>query len=290
VTAALLVTPTDHTKAFQAEALSLTKIALNELSSLVREVQTIAEKKEETNGPGKKKKGDELPQSENDAVTVATGRVWDVCDTLINLASKGVVGFVVQRVEEWRDLVRDAVEEIDEWDPDEEGDEFFDELLSDYGKQSSGKDREAESDEDESDDEDKVALHEWKKTTMRILKPIAQIYPAIITNRLKEAPKSLSSIVNRLESLMTNLQRIPEQVDEIAGALYEADLERSKQFLKQTKDCAVKAVDSVISSWTEQDVNNSQPKAEDKFTTWSKTWLKVMDEVCRQLGDAKEAK
>ncbi|KAF7589109.1 hypothetical protein BBP40_004744 [Aspergillus hancockii] len=290
-TAALLVTPVDHTKAFHAEALSLTKIALNELSSLVTEVKTIAEKDEE-NVPGKKKKENELSRSENDAITVATGRVWDVCDTLIDLASKGVVGFVVQRVEEWRDLVRDAVEEIDEWDPDQE-DEFFDELLSDDGKQSLGKDGEAESDEYGSDDEDKAALHEWKRTTLRILKPVVQIYPVIITNRLKKAPKSPSSIVYQLESLMTNMQLIPGQVDEVAGALYEADLERSIQYLKLTKECAIKAVESVILPWKEQEVANSrpsQPIAEDKYTTWSKTWLRVMDEVSRPLTDTREAR
>ncbi|KNG82446.1 hypothetical protein ANOM_009107 [Aspergillus nomiae NRRL 13137] len=266
VTAALLITPTDHTKAFQAEALSLTKTGLNELSSLVKEVQSIAERNDEVQDR-MKKKGIELSQSEKDLVTVATGRVWGACDALIDLASNGVVGFVIRRVEEWRDLVRDAVEEIDEWDPDEEGDEFFDELLSDDGKQSIG-----------------------KGTAIRLLKPVVQIYPAIITNRLKKVPEFLPSLVNRLESLMTNLHRIPEQVDEVAGALYEADLERSIQYLERTKDCAVEAVKLVVLPWTEQSVANSQQKAEDRFTDWSKTWLKVIDGVSKPLDDFKEAK
>ncbi|KAE8373205.1 hypothetical protein BDV26DRAFT_272567 [Aspergillus bertholletiae] len=289
VTAALLVTPTDHTKAFQAEALSLTKAGLNELSSLVKEIQSIAER----NGGAQdhmNKKGVELSQSEKDLVTVATGRVWGACDALIDLASNGVVGFVIRRVEEWRDLVRDAVEEIDEWNPDEEGDEFFDELLSDNGKQSTGKGSEAELDEESSDDEDNAALHELKKAAIRLLKPVVQIYPAIITNRLKKAPGFLPSLVNQLESLITNLQCIPEQVDEVAGALYEADLERSIWYLKKTKDCAVEAVKLVVLPWVEQSVTDSQQIAEDKFTNWSKTWLKVMDEVSKPLGEIKEAK
>ncbi|GAB1209546.1 hypothetical protein APSETT445_008327 [Aspergillus pseudonomiae] len=287
VTAALLITPTDHTKAFQAEALSLTKTGLNELSSLVKEVQSIAERNDEVQDR-MKKKGIELSQSEKDLVTVATGRVWGACDALIDLASNGVVGFVIRRVEEWRDLVRDAVEEIDEWDPDEEGDEFFDELLSDDGKQSIGKGGEAELAED--DGEDNAVLHELKGTAIRLLKPVVQIYPAIITNRLKKVPEFLPSLVNRLESLMTNLHRIPEQVDEVAGALYEADLERSIQYLERTKDCAVEAVKLVVLPWTEQSVANSQQKAEDRFTDWSKTWLKVMDGVSKPLDDIKEAK
>ncbi|OGM40649.1 hypothetical protein ABOM_010459 [Aspergillus bombycis] len=289
VTAALLITPADHTKAFQAEALSLTKTGLNELSSLVKEVQSIAERNDEIQDR-MMKKGIELSQSEKDLITVATGRVWGACDALIDLASNGVVGFIIRRVEEWRDLVRDAVEEIDEWDPDEEGDEFFDELLSDDGKQSIGKGSEAELAEDSGDGEDTAVLHELKRTAIRLLKPVVQIYPAIITNRLKKVPEFLPSLVNLLESLMVNLHRIPEQVDEVAGALYEADLERSIQYLKRTKDYAVEAVKLVVLPLSEQSVVNSQQKAEDKFTNWSKTWLKVMDGVSKPLDDIKEAK
>ncbi|GMG51968.1 unnamed protein product [Aspergillus oryzae var. brunneus] len=289
VTAALLITPTDHTKAFQAEALSLTKTGLNELSSLVKEVQLIAERNDEVQDH-MEKKGIELSQNEKDLVTVATGRAWGACDALIDLASNGVVGFIIRRVEEWRDLVRDAVEEIDEWNPDEEGDEFFDELLSDDGKQSLGKDSEGESSEDSSDSEDTAVLYELKRTSIRLLKPVVQIYPAIITNRLKKVPEFSPSLANQLESLMTNLHRIPEQVDEVAGALYEGDLERSIRYLKRTKDCAVEAVKLVVLPWVEQNVTDSQQNAEDKFTNWSKTWLKVIDEVSKPLDDIKEAK
>ncbi|KAE8350700.1 hypothetical protein BDV28DRAFT_138635 [Aspergillus coremiiformis] len=285
VTAVLLITPTDHTKAFQAEALSLAKTVLTELSSLIKEVKTVAEKNDEVKD---KKRGYELSQSEKDAVTIATGRVWGICDALIDLSSKGVVGFVIQRVEEWRDLVRDAIEEVEEWDPDEVEDEFFGELLSDDGKQCVREGDNAASDEGGSDEEDNTALHEQKKVAIRLLKPVAQIYPAIITNRLKKLPVS-SSTVNQLECLMTYLHRIPEQVDEMAGALYEANLEQSTRYLKMTKECAVKAIDSVILPWGERDATESHQNAGDKFTNWSKTWLKVMDEVSRPLDNVKEA-
>lgn len=255
----------------------------------MKEVQLIAERNDEVQDH-MEKKGIELSQNEKDLVTVATGRVWGACDALIDLASNGVVGFIIRRVEEWRDLVRDAVEEIDEWNPDEEGDEFFDELLSDDGKQSLGKDSEGESSEDSSDSEDTAVLYELKRTSIRLLKPVVQIYPAIITNRLKKVPEFSPSLANQLESLMTNLHRIPEQVDEVAGALYEGDLERSIRYLKRTKDCAVEAVKLVVLPWVEQNVTDSQQNAEDKFTNWSKTWLKVIDEVSKPLDDIKEAK
>ncbi|PWY69838.1 hypothetical protein BO94DRAFT_477482 [Aspergillus sclerotioniger CBS 115572] len=271
ITAALLVTPADHTKAFQTEVNVLVQTTLKETAALLQDVQIIAKKNE-----AQKQAGD-LSQSEKDAVTVAAGRLWESCDALIDIATKGVVGFVVRRVEEWRDLVRDAVQEIEEWDPDEEGDEFFDELLSDDGK--AGDD----SEEDE-EDEDTAAVHAQKKSALRILKPVLQIYPAIIANRLKRTSNA-SAAIGKLEFLMKELQQIPGHVDEIAGALYEANLEGSVQYLRKTKDCAVKAVDLVTLSWDVTGSAGAQQDKEDRFTAWSRTWSKVMDEVSRSVSD-----
>ncbi|KKK25156.1 hypothetical protein AOCH_002792, partial [Aspergillus ochraceoroseus] len=222
-------------------------------------------------------------QAGKDTVTGAAGRVWDACDVLVDVAGKGVIGFVIRRVEQYRDLVRDAVEEIEEWDPDEEGDEFFDELLGDEGEKNDADDEEEEEEEEEDDEDDdqasKEALHAQKKSTLRVLKPIAQIYPVIISNRLTKASGSLGD-VRKLEALMGDLQHIPEHVDEVAGALYEADLEKAGQFLRKARDCASNAINSVV--WP----GNGKETGEqigDKFTTWSNTWMKVMEEVSKPI-------
>ncbi|KAJ5257975.1 hypothetical protein N7524_009531 [Penicillium chrysogenum] len=278
VTAALLVTPAQYTKAFHSEVLLLVKTSLTELSALVREVKLVGEKKyQEKKDTGKESS---VTKSEKDAVTLATGRVWDTCDATIDVANKGVVGFVMRRVEQWRDLVRDAVEEIEDWDPEEEDDGFFDDVLSDDGK---GGDYKGE-DDDEDDEEETAALQEHKKSTLRFLKPIAQAYPAIINNRLKNAgntPLASSSGVKKLESLMLNLQAIPGDVDEAAGALYEANFETSAQYLRKTRKWATQAVELVASPWGSADVKDDAPA--DKFATWSKTWLKVIDEVSKSI-------
>ncbi|KAL2832401.1 hypothetical protein BDW59DRAFT_104562 [Aspergillus cavernicola] len=271
VTAALLVTPESHTKAFQSEVRLLAGTALKELLFLVKEVQVVAKAKTDD------KKS--LGQSEKDTVTVATGRVWDACDVLIDNATKGVVGFVIRRAEEYRDLVRDAVEEIEGWDPDEEGDDFFDDLLGDD---------EAGGESDDEDDEEghNAALHARKRDALRVLKPIAQIYPAIITNRLKKAPSPPTpSNIKSLELLMKNLQQIPDHVDEVAGALYEADLEKCTAHLGKTKGCASKAIDSVVLPWVVKQTSGNEEGAGDKFTDWSKTWTKVIEEVSKSIND-----
>ncbi|KAL4976548.1 hypothetical protein BDW66DRAFT_50327 [Aspergillus desertorum] len=272
VTAALLVTPESHTSAFQSEIRILTGSALKELLLLVKEVQIIAE------GKADKKN---LEQVEKDAVTAVAGRVWDACDALVDVAAKGVVGFVVRRAEEYRDLVRDAVEEIEEWNPDEEGDEFFDGLLDGGDKDEAASDGD---DEEESDGvEGNAALHARKKNALRILKPVAQIYPALIANRLKKVPVPLAPPnIGILESVSKSLQQIPDHIDEVAGALYEADLDKYTRQLRKTKDSASKAIELVALPWLEQTAND-QHDAGDKFTAWSKTWTKVIQEVSKSI-------
>ncbi|KAJ5560625.1 hypothetical protein N7513_003024 [Penicillium frequentans] len=249
---------------------------------LIRRIQHSREPSEGSlreEGPGKEgrpeEKEEDLSKAEKDAITLATGRVWDTCDSVISLSNNGVVGFITHRVEQWRDLVRDAVEELENWDP-EEDDDFFDDIMG----EEKDDDEHDGSDEDSDKDKDIAAMQEQKKTTLRFLKPIAQIYPAIITHRLKSAKDApLSSVANvaRLEKLIVNLQKIPDQVDEVAGALYEEDVDRSVEFLQKTHEHASQAVESVTAPWKEG-------LSEDKFTVWSQTWSKVMDEVSKSLN------
>lgn len=287
VTAALLVTPTEYTKAFHSEVLVLTRTSLVELSALVHIVKSLADRKDQAKKDDPKHKESELPKSEKDAVTQATGRVWDACDAVVEVSSTGVIGFVMRRVEQWRDLVRDAVEEIEDWDPEDDDDDFFDELME---HEKDGDD--GETGEDEDSDEDTAALQEQKKATLRFLKPIAQVYSAIINNRLKnagETPLSSAAGIAKLESLWLHLQSIPEDVDEAAGALYEDNVSKSVEFLKNIQKSASKAVESVASPWAAANDTNSEKSSEDKFTNWSKTWSKVMDEVAKSIDTSTSA-
>ncbi|KAL2005939.1 hypothetical protein VTN00DRAFT_10432 [Thermoascus crustaceus] len=297
VTAALLITPDAYTKAFHTEILILAKNALKELYTLVQEVKSVAEKKDQTKKQGQEE--EDLLPSEKNNITAATGRAWDSCDTLIELAGKGVVGFVVRRVEEWRDLVRDAIGELEEWDPDEEY-EDFDDLLGESNQDTSDVAHERNKQGgfgdagDEDDGDDAAALHAYKKSILRVLKPVAQIYPTIVTNRLKNgglmASSSSSQIphpsyIPKLESLMSNLQSIPDHIDEAAGALYESDIETSVQHIEKAKMCAAEAVELLARPWEVVEVDGERVDAltEDKYTAWSRTWLKVMEEVGRPI-------
>lgn len=283
VTAALLVTPAEYTKAFHSEVLLLVRTTLTEFTTLVQQVKGIAEKKDQAKKDDPKKKEEELSKSEKEAATLAAGRVWDACDTVTEVATKGVVGFVMRRVEEWRDLVKDAVDEIEDWDPEEDDDGFFDDLM---GGDKADEADEADDDDEEGDDEENAALQEEKKSTLRFLKPVMQVYPAIVTNRLKkagDAPLSSTGGIAKLETLMLNLQSIPEQVDEVAGALYEGNASKSAKYLKKIQKCASQAVETVTPPWDSAGGAEGETPAEDKFTVWSRTWFKVMDEVSKSI-------
>lgn len=286
ITAALLITPAEYTKAFHSEILVLSRTALAEFAALIGLVKGIAEKSEKGKNDPKGTKGKEdMSKAEKDSVTVAAGRVWEACDSVTGVASKGVVGFVVHRVEQWRDLIRDAVMEIEEWDPEEDEDDFFDDLMGDEKKK--GDDEGSDEDKDDGSDSDEdgntAALLERKKSTLHFLKPVAQVYPAVINYRLKnagETPLATKGGVEKLELLMLYLGRIPDLVDEAAGALYEDDEDRAVDFLKKIRANATVAVTSLELPWGEA---ADADKAEDKFTVWSRTWLKVLEEVGKSI-------
>ncbi|KAJ9299283.1 hypothetical protein DTO271G3_2905 [Paecilomyces variotii] len=291
LTAALLVTDAGYTKSFRAEVHALVKTLLKELSGLIGDVKNIAEKKDREG----KKKEEELPAAEKDGVVGATGRVWDACDVVVEIAGKGVVGFVIRRVEEWRDLVKDAIGELEEWDPDnEDEDEDWDNLINGDADDEDGGDKSEDGDDEEEEEEDAAALNEHKKMTLRALKPIAAIYPAIVSNRLKKGGLETSADVllpsshlRALETLMADLQSIPEHIDEAAGSLYEADIEKSTSYLRKAKGRAVKVVESLVLPWTMEVTEGTEAKTpeEDKFSVWSKTWLKVIEEVMPALDE-----
>lgn len=86
---------------------------------------------------------------------------------------------------------------------------------------------------------------------------------------------------------MLNLQSITGNVDEAAGALYEGDVQTCCRYLKKAKIDATDAINLVVFPWCKEETD-SEKRPEDRFTIWSKTWLKVVNEVSRPIDDAAE--
>jgi len=248
------------------EVQSRVRRVFREMETLLRELQSIAQ-----GGAGRRGGG-----GRRDSLS-STGVLWESCDALVELDRLGLPGLAVQKAEQYRDTLKDAIEELKEWaegeDPDTEGQ---DELLD---GEDEGVDGDRESVEDifhaaNSMPSDRPELKRLVEEADRKLKKIVLLYTAVIKRRLKtfkpssdEAEKGGPSNVLRLDESMQSLKRIPHQVDELASCFYDLDEARVKEMLQKCVSEAKKARGAVVKSWTDE---------EDEFTAWSAKWLEAV--------------
>jgi len=213
-------------------------------------------------------------ESARDTLT-STGVVWDACDALIELESVGIGGLAVQRAGEWRDMIKDAIEELKEW---EEGDAEDDDDDDDQ-------DEESDAVSDDQDDKDSIEnmfsaanalpknrpdLKKQLATANDKLKKIVMLYAALIKRRLKTFSPSAASIkdnIATLDRLITTLKELPESVDELATSFYDLDSDQVGQVMTKCLEKARYAADLVKLNWDGK---------EDEFTTWTNKWLDVI--------------
>ncbi|PGH29278.1 hypothetical protein GX50_07970 [[Emmonsia] crescens] len=321
VTAALLAIPAEYTRAFHAEAKLLVKDALREFGSLVGVVKVIAGGA----GSGDKGKGEgkatvTVTEQQKGEVMTCTGRVWKACEQLVSFAEEGVVGFVAGKARQYLELVRDGIRELEEWDPEEDGDDdeddpFWDDgdELGGKGDEGTGKDKGMGKADDESNDEDTTiaSLQSEKSHLLRLLNPISQIYPAIISHRLKKKTFSSSTSkdqrkhqhglsqteISQLDRLLPHLRELPNLVDEAAGSLYDHDIDNTVMYTMQLRKCAFAAAEAVRLPLIDNSHGNGDNMSgnegggekgekkvageEDKFPKWADTWMRVIEEIAK---------
>jgi hypothetical protein len=227
-------------------------------------------------------KDDGPTEGERQDVLAATGVVWEACDTLLKICQDGVVGLVVKKAEQFKSVLKDAIEELQEWGEDIEEDED-----EDKAEGSDGED-DGFADEDEifgaanklgkGDKELTVLLD----TSVKKLKKISMLYQALSKRRLKTFPKSSTPVettngesaeppadpMPKLDQLMVLLKTIPETVDDLASAFYDLDEEEAKETLDKVCGEAKSAIALVKQNWTGTD---------DEFTAWSGKWIEALD-------------
>ncbi|KAL9618769.1 MAG: hypothetical protein Q9160_006563 [Pyrenula sp. 1 TL-2023] len=266
ITAAHLITPENHTARFHREIALLTQATLKDLAILVGLVEKQSGRKDDADANAKNE------------VTEATGRVWEGCDTLVDLADKGIAGFVAKSAEEYLALIKDAVKELEAWDPDEEDDDGFDDL---------------EGSEDEEIDDNVVGvkdeeggdreLEEYRNQALAVLRRVPMSLHVVIKNRLQRGvPKELENRhITVLNSVLEKYQGISNVVDEAAGTLYERDTDRSRRHLREAKDMTVEVVESLLHPLdkmaTDANVNGvkADESKEDRYVQKSLDWIKA---------------
>ena len=244
---------------------------MREMEVCMREVLDVARAEEVGGGKGKTKAGE--PAKHNNRDTLAsTGVVWEACDSVIELENVGIGGLAMRKAELYRDMIKDAIEELQEWGEDDA------EVDEDDFAGSDGEDDE-DSDKDSIEDifsaanklpKDRKDLKELLESSTGNLKKIGMLYAALTKRRLKTFTSSVAGQkknVQVLDDLMDNLKMISETVDDLASAFYELDSKEASTVIRACIDEAHKAITLVRLGWDGK---------EDEFTSWSGKWIEVV--------------
>jgi len=271
VTATLLSTPELFSGTFSSECRTLATAVLRDLQVLVRLVEQRSKSSQAKSG---------ISDSEKKTITEATGRVWEDCDQLVKLADEGFAGFVVHKAKQWLELMKDAVKELEEWDPAEEVDDgdLFGDSLSDDG-----------SDHDTPDEERKDALTNDDRATisagvkdqaLKVLNRIPQSIHVVVKQRLDKvgAQPLDSGQRSALDTILKRSRTISELIDESAEGMYLGDLELCLKKAGEARALTIEVVESVIMPIVPSSASDTVPETnEDKYIRRALEWIQQVD-------------
>ncbi|KAK5102464.1 hypothetical protein LTR70_000320 [Exophiala xenobiotica] len=269
VTAALLVTPANFTDSFAQEIVRLARGTILELRSLLELVERRAK-------DGKPKSEPRKEDKQN--ITEATGRVWESCDAIVKFSSDGVPGFVVKKAEQWLALMKDAVQELQEWDPEEDVDE---DIFGDVGSDDEDGDKLTEKTKDS--DQATIAAG-VKEQALKVLSRIPQSIHVVVKQRLAKMPAALRSGEQELSSeqrvILNNVTRdvrlISECIDESAEAMYMGDPELCLKKAGEARALTINVVEMAVPPWQTR-TNVQEETKEDGFLKRALLWIQQVD-------------
>ncbi|KAK0508674.1 hypothetical protein JMJ35_008950 [Cladonia borealis] len=211
----------------------------------------------------------------------STGVLWAECDKMVELASKGLVYLATQRTEDHHGLLKDAIQELEEWDPDEDTDSDTDSLSS--NKQKPASTPTADNISSAIEELHISSIANLRKSTLLTLRTVRVIYPALKKRRISTFPNitsasTLESLptsadIDALDSLVDQAKGFTDAADEIAGALYEGDVEQVERRLRALRESAEGCAIGVKTGWKGE---------EDEFTAWAEKWTARLEEVGRE--------
>ncbi|KAF7561644.1 hypothetical protein G7046_g2502 [Stylonectria norvegica] len=207
---------------------------------------------------------------------VATGVLWSACDDVVQLANIGVEGFLIKKVEDWRDTLKDVMEELKEWgdeEPDDDEEDDEDEDVADLADDLGGShiSTQAMLDDLMSSNptiprSDPNGIRPRLESSLKRLRLVVLLYQAITKRRLKKLPSlpmrdSISTIPQRLDEVARVLQQLPDKFGDLAEAFYEL---KPAEIDAAIKECFTQA------SAAGQLLSQSWDGSQDEFTEWTK--------------------
>ncbi|KAK1827318.1 hypothetical protein QBC39DRAFT_420466 [Podospora conica] len=268
-TSAQLCAPERYTKTIQTELAWRKGRVLKELRALLAQIPK----------DGKVLSGEKKTASSSGKGSIATTAVlWSACDDVAGFAKRGFAGNLVHKAEEWRDTVRDVMEELKEWGEEEDDDESDDDddevdgITNGVNKadlnatQNTAQDLVDEWMSSERhiprDDPDKIRPR--LEVGLRRIRLTTLLYQATVKRRLKtlakQPPNPETGIAARLDEVMALLKKVPDGLGNLAEAFYQLDAAEIDRLLEQSFCDAVAVSELLAKGWEGQ---------EDEFTEWA---------------------
>lgn len=219
----------------------------------------------------------------------ATGMLWSACDDVVSLAKLGVAGYLIRQVEQFRDTVKDIMEELKEW-AEEESDDEEDDEDDDVGHHSGEDEDEAVHDHFDSEVSDTIStqamlddlmnsqrhipsddpekIRESLDLCVKRLRLTTLLYQAAVKRRLKtlpplpQPPQSTGlDTIARLDEIMRQLKLLPERFGTLALAFYGLD---RQEIDRQMENCLAVACET--SKQLQKPWSTAQ---DDEFSAWA---------------------
>ncbi|KAH7175341.1 hypothetical protein EDB81DRAFT_2229 [Dactylonectria macrodidyma] len=205
----------------------------------------------------------------------STGVLWSACDGVIGLANMGVGGFFVKKSQEWKDTLKDVMEEMKEWGDEEPDEDDEDEDEDDVDGLAYKLQESSISKQDMLDDlmnsqqtiprDDPDGIRPRLETSLKRLRLVVLLYQAISKRRFKKLPPfpptdANSDLPQRLDKTAAALQKLPDTFGDLATAFYELDPEEIDDAMTKAFADAVAVSDLLSKSWD---------GSRDEFTEWT---------------------
>ncbi|KAL8795168.1 MAG: hypothetical protein Q9195_002323 [Heterodermia aff. obscurata] len=219
----------------------------------------------------------------------STGVIWEVCDTLMALASGGLVSLAMQKGDAYHALIKDAILELQEWNPDEEDDDMFSSSSSAQSESNQGVDGEHAAESPPTTAMNAMTLtppatptpiRQIYDQTLATLRMIRVLYVALRKRHIQTFPSINSSTstdqlptswqICSFDNLMLRLRAFSESADELAASLYSQDEEQASDELESIRTLALECIQQADQSWDRKD---------DAFTAWAQKWTGRLEEL-----------
>jgi hypothetical protein len=182
----------------------------------------------------------------------------------------------LEKAEEYRDLLKDALEELQEWGEEESDGEEHEEGSADPSEEISAQDAVDNmfASQRHISSEDPEKIRPRLESSQKRMRLVITMYTAVIKRRfktlpylphpelpleLKEKSKGDPGIISCLDEVLDVMKRIPGIADELASAFYELD---GKEIDGRMDECfftAFAAAELLVTNWEGQ---------KDEFSTW----------------------